>query len=102
MAARFQKLDRVRRNACFFDEDLVRLPLMMEAGSIHRLLDIKAIIHHAHQDIGYGGDDARPPRRAKHQEELAIFEDDGRSHSAQWTLASANPIALPPNQSIAV
>ena len=82
--------------------DLVRQPLLVKARRVHRLLDVQSVIDHAHQHVGDGGDDGRSAGRAKHEEQLAVLQHDGRRHRRQRTLVRAHRVRRPLNQSVHV
>src|SRR4051812_27964287 len=54
-----QQRYRIGRKAAL-QTQYVGHPLVMEARQVNRLLNIKSVIHHAHQDVGDGRDNARP------------------------------------------
>src|ERR1041385_2762341 len=74
----------------------------MEAWRIHCLLNVQAIIDHAHQDVGHCADDAWPAWRPQDHKQLAIFQHDGRRHGAERTLARPNGVGFTLDQSISI
>src|SRR5438876_8885271 len=67
-----ERLYCIRREP-LFNARHIRQPLVVKACSVHRLLNIHAVVHNAHQNIRHRGDDARTAGRAENQERLAIF-----------------------------
>src|SRR5664279_958738 len=65
--------NRVGREANRLQLDLVRQPLLVEAGSVDRLLNVQSVIHHAHQHIGDRGNDGGAALSTENQEELAVL-----------------------------
>ena len=96
-----QKGNRVRRDS-IFHANLVRQPLMVEAGCIHRFLNIQTEIDHSHQHVGDGRDNGRAAGRTQHQKQFAVFEDDGGRHRRQRALAGANRVRRPLDEAISV
>ncbi len=75
---------------------------MMKPGRIDGFLNIEREIDDADQDIGDSGDDGGAAGRAENQEELAVFEHDGRRHGGERTLAGADGVGRALDESVGV
>src|SRR6202051_3750552 len=85
-----------------FDENLIGHPLMMKPGRIDGFLNVEREIDDADEDVGDGGDDGGASGRTEDEEELAIFKNDGRSHSGERALAGANGIGGTLNEAVGI
>src|SRR3984885_2636668 len=70
-----QNIHCIGRKAVF-DENLIGEPLMMKPWCIHRFLDIKLEIDHAHENVGHGCNDSWTAGRSDNQKELSVLEHD--------------------------
>src|SRR5690606_1116256 len=75
VSAGLQQLDRVGRQSIALQPELVRNPLMMEAWSVDRLLNVEIEIDDVDQDVRDRRDDRRAAGRAQDQPELAVLEN---------------------------
>ena len=76
-------------------QDLIGEPLIMKPGSIHRLLNIESKIDDTHENVGDSGNDGRSARRAQHQEQLPIFQNNGGCHGRERPLFGPMALAGP-------
>src|SRR5438876_2916313 len=90
------------RREPLFNARYIRQRLVVKAGSVHCLLNVHAVINHAHQNICHGCDDAWTAGRAKDQERLAIFQHYRWRHGGKRALARTDCVCRPLDQTIDV
>src|ERR1700678_3985622 len=79
IAHAFEGGDRIGRNAAL-DCKAVRLPLIVDAGKVHGILQAHSEINDVYNHLEHRGDDDGSAGSAEHEEGLAILQDDGGSH----------------------
>ena len=67
---------------------------MMEARPVHGVLHVHVEIDHVQDHLQHAVDDARSARRAQHQEELAVAQQDGRRHGRERPLARLDGVGF--------
>src|SRR6266704_659683 len=90
------------RREPLFNARYIRQRLVVKVGSVHCLLNVHAVINHAHQNICHGCDDAWTAGRAKDQERLAIFQHYRWRHGGKRALARTDCVCRPLDQTIDV
>src|SRR5208282_51451 len=85
-----------------FDENSIGEPLMMKPGRVDGFLNVKREIDNADEDVGNGSYDGGAAGRAENEEELAVFEHDGRRHGGERALARADGVGGALNESVGV
>src|SRR6516164_7660180 len=97
-----ERLHGLRRQAWMFDIDRIRLPLMVEARRIHRLLRPHAVIDDIHDRLEHRRNDARAPGAAEDEENPTVLFEQTRSHRGKRPFAGRDRVDLALDEAVEV